>query len=201
MYGRVRSSSSASRPQGWVSTGAAGDDKGIVNSRRWTRYCRSWEPTSRPCCSTPSRRTPAWRRYKPRWTCAGRQVRRRLCRARQSLDVGKAVAVLATNPATCATIWNRKIKQDGLPIITIPTTAGTAAEITDVSVLSDHSAQQSDDSQPAVAPSCADGPALTLGCSSVTRDTGMDALTHAVESLSTSMPGRRAKRSPSRRSK
>ena len=103
------------------------------------------------------------------------------------LDVGKAVAVLATNLGNLRDYLGiGKIKQDGLPIITIPTTAGTAAEITDVSVLSDHQVRSKVTIRsPQVAPKLAlMDPALTLGLPpSVTRDTGMDALTHAVESF------------------
>ncbi len=103
------------------------------------------------------------------------------------LDVGKAVAVLATNSGNIREYLGiGKIKKDGLPIITIPTTAGTAAEITDVSVLSDHQMHSKVTIRsPQVAPRLALlDPALTLGLPpSVTRDTGMDALTHAIESF------------------
>ncbi len=102
------------------------------------------------------------------------------------LDVGKAVGVLATNPGGVrAYLGIGKIKKAGLPVFAIPTTAGTAAEITDVTVLSDHEQQiKATIRSPQVAPAIALlDPLLTLSMPvSVTRDTGMDALTHAIES-------------------
>ena len=54
------------------------------------------------------------------------------------LDAGKGVGVLATNPGGAADYLGvDKVKQPSAPVIAIPTTAGTAAEITDVTVLSD----------------------------------------------------------------
>jgi alcohol dehydrogenase class IV len=103
------------------------------------------------------------------------------------LDTGKAVGVLATNPGGVRTyIGVGKIKKVGIPVIAVPTTAGTAAEITDVAVLSDHEEQiKATIRSPQVAPQVALlDPLLTLSMPpSVTRDTGMDALTHAVESF------------------
>ena len=54
------------------------------------------------------------------------------------LDAGKAVGVLATNPGNAADYLGvDKVQIPSAPVIAIPTTAGTVAEITDVTVLSD----------------------------------------------------------------
>ncbi|HOU14666.1 MAG TPA: iron-containing alcohol dehydrogenase [Anaerolineae bacterium] len=103
-----------------------------------------------------------------------------------SLDAAKAVAFGATNPPPVAQYAGlNKLKQPGLPMIAIPTTAGTGSEVSYWSVMTD------DDTQvkigiggalvfPRVA--LAD-PALTLSLPPfLTATTGMDALTHAIES-------------------
>jgi alcohol dehydrogenase class IV len=102
------------------------------------------------------------------------------------LDVGKCVGVLATNPGSPSDYLGvDKIKHPGVPIICIPTTAGTAAEITDVAVLNDPTKKlKMGIRSPQVAPSIALlDPLLTLTLPAApTRDSGLDALTHAIES-------------------
>ncbi len=103
-----------------------------------------------------------------------------------SLDAAKAVAFGATNPPPVVQYAGlNKLEQPGLPVIAIPTTAGTGSEVSYWSVMTD------DESQvkigiggalvfPRVA--LAD-PALTLSLPPfLTATTGMDALTHAIES-------------------
>jgi alcohol dehydrogenase len=102
------------------------------------------------------------------------------------LDAGKAIGVLATNPgATSDYLGADKVKIPCAPVIGIPTTAGTSAEITDVAVLSDRTKKAKIGLRsPYVAPRVALlDPALTLGLPpQPTRDSGLDTLTHAVES-------------------
>lgn len=102
------------------------------------------------------------------------------------LDAGKSVGILATNPGTAADYLGvDKVKQLGAPVIAVPTTAGTAAEITDVAVLSDHAKKiKVGLRSPQVAPRVALlDPMLTLSLPpNPTRDSGLDALTHAIES-------------------
>lgn len=103
-----------------------------------------------------------------------------------SLDAAKAVAFGATNPAPITQYAGlNKLRTPGLPMIAIPTTAGTGSEVSYWSVMTD------DDRKikigiggalvfPRVA--IAD-PALTLSLPPfLTATTGMDALTHAIES-------------------
>ena len=103
------------------------------------------------------------------------------------LDAGKGVGVLATNPGSAADYLGvDKVKRPSAPVIAIPTTAGTAAEITDVTVLSDPVKKAKLGLRSAyVAPRVAVlDPLLTLGLPAVpTRDSGLDALTHAIESF------------------
>ena len=102
------------------------------------------------------------------------------------MDAGKSVGVLATNPGSASDYLGiDKVKNPTAPVICIPTTAGTAAEITRVAVLSDPVKRiklglRSD----YVAPDFAVlDPLLTLSLPpEPTRDSGLDALTHAIES-------------------
>lgn len=102
------------------------------------------------------------------------------------LDAGKAVGVLATNPGSASDyLGNDKVKIPCAPVIGVPTTAGTSAEITDVAVLSDRTKKAKIGVRSAyVSPRIALlDPALTLGLPPApTRDSGLDTLTHAVES-------------------
>ncbi len=103
------------------------------------------------------------------------------------LDAGKAVGVLATNPGSATDYLGMdKVKIPSAPVIAIPTTAGTAAEITDVAVLLDPAKRAKIGLRsPYVTPRVALlDPTLTLGLPpGPTRDSGLDALTHAVESF------------------
>jgi alcohol dehydrogenase len=101
------------------------------------------------------------------------------------LDVGKSVGVLATNPGTASDYLGMdKVKHPSAPVIGVPTTAGTAAEITDVAVLSDHEQKIKMGLRSVyVAPRIALlDPLLTVSLPpGPTRDSGLDALTHAIE--------------------
>ena len=101
------------------------------------------------------------------------------------LDVGKSVGVLATNPGGASDYLGvDKVKNPSAPVIGVPTTAGTAAEITDIAVLSDHDKKLKTGLRSAqVAPRAAVlDPLLTISLPpGPTRDSGLDALTHAIE--------------------
>jgi len=103
------------------------------------------------------------------------------------MDAAKCISVLANNPGSAAEYLGvDTIKADGIPCICVPTTAGTAAEITDVAVLSDPEKKlKMGIRSPQIAPAIALlDPALTLTLpSGPTRDSGLDALTHAIESF------------------
>ena len=106
------------------------------------------------------------------------------------MDTGKTVGILATNPGSASEYlgpanWG-KVKNPAVPVICIPTTSGTAAEITDVTVLSDPANKvKLGIFSPYIAPAVAVlDPCLTVSLPpEPTRDSGLDALTHAIESF------------------
>ena len=102
------------------------------------------------------------------------------------MDAGKSAGVLATNPGSASDyVGVDKVNTPSAPVICVPTTAGTAAEITDVAVLSDPVKKTKMGLRsPHVAPTVALlDPMLTLSLPpGPTRDSGLDALTHAIES-------------------
>ncbi len=101
------------------------------------------------------------------------------------IDLAKAAAGLATNHGT-ALDWvaPRTFVEPPLPLIAIPTTAGTGSEVTRSSVVNDTTRQIKVSLRDwAIAPRIAIvDPGLTLGLPPLlTASTGMDALTHAIE--------------------
>lgn len=103
------------------------------------------------------------------------------------LDVAKAGAILAPTTGDAADYFHarREISAPGIPFIALPTTAGTGAEITKNSVLTDPDAgiKKSIRHPYMVAAAAIIDPALTLTMSrAVTAASGLDALTQAVES-------------------
>jgi len=102
-----------------------------------------------------------------------------------ALDTAKAVAAIATNPGSPLDyVGVDKIRNRPLPVIAIPTTAGTGSEVSLWSVFTDDARKLKVAiggvlMYPAVA-IC--DPELTLGLPApLTASTGMDALAHAVE--------------------
>lgn len=103
-----------------------------------------------------------------------------------ALDAAKAIAMLATNGGTISDYAGiGKVKQASLPVVAVPTTAGTGSEVTIFTVITDlaRSVKMLIGS-PWLMPSVAlVDPELTLTMpKSITAATGLDALTHAIES-------------------
>ena len=104
-----------------------------------------------------------------------------------ALDVGKTIAILIKNKGDVKDyLYHKKtIKKKGLPFIAIPTTAGTASEISKYSIITDREKPTKrgllhDFMHPDVA---IIDPLLTESMPrDITASTGMDALAHAVES-------------------
>lgn len=103
-----------------------------------------------------------------------------------ALDAAKAIASLARQPGT---VWEyyagKEIKEEGLPFLALPTTAGTGAEITNNSVLTDRNkaTKKSIRSLFMIAKVALVAPELTLSLPpQITAYTGMDAFTQALES-------------------
>ncbi len=104
-----------------------------------------------------------------------------------SLDISKATSILLTNPgAVYDYLGMDLVPAPGVPLILIPTTAGTGSEMTSISVLSDsrNNVKKAIVSPHLFARCVMLDPQLTLGLPShITATTGMDALVHAIESF------------------
>ncbi len=103
-----------------------------------------------------------------------------------SIDLAKAVNVLMTNPGSIGEYGGMNmVKNPCLPLIAIPTTAGTSSEITNVSALIDTEKVIKYvviDNKITATDVIADPEFTKTMPVSVTAATGMDAITHAVES-------------------
>ncbi|MDF2962825.1 MAG: acetaldehyde dehydrogenase [Paenibacillus sp.] len=103
-----------------------------------------------------------------------------------SLDTAKAIGLMLGNAGNIRDyVGINKVPSKGAPVIAVPTTAGTGSEVTVWSVLSDR--QNKIKLSVGSAYNCPDlalcDPELTLSLPpQVTAATGMDALTHALES-------------------
>lgn len=104
-----------------------------------------------------------------------------------AMDTAKAAAVLVTNTGKAEDyIGLNKVEAPGVPTLMIPTTAGTGAEVTFTAVFTNRETKAKGGiNSPFLFPSIALlDPQLTLSLPpGVTAATGMDALTHAVESV------------------
>lgn len=108
-----------------------------------------------------------------------------------SIDLTKAVNILMTNPGKIGEYGGMNlVKENVLPLIAIPTTAGTSSEITNVVALTDTQAvcKYVIIDNKIVADKVIADPEFTKTMPpSVTAATGMDAITHAVESYISNM--------------
>ncbi len=103
------------------------------------------------------------------------------------IDVGKAIGALANLPGAAAEYHSgkREVRGPGLPVVAAPTTAGTGAEVTPNSVLTDpkrrvKASLRGETVLPRVA---LVDPELTVSCPPrVTAFSGLDALVQALES-------------------
>lgn len=108
-----------------------------------------------------------------------------------SIDLTKAVNILMTNPGPIGQYGGiGLVKEPVLPLIAIPTTAGTSSEITNVVALTDTKAvcKYVIIDNKIVADKVIADPEFTKTMpAGVTATTGMDAITHAVESYISNM--------------
>ncbi len=108
-----------------------------------------------------------------------------------ALDAAKAIAALATNPGSILDYLEvigagRAISQEPLPVIAIPTTAGTGAEASRNAVLSspEHKVKASLRSPRMLPKAAIVDPELTYGMPpGITAITGLDALTQLIEAF------------------
>jgi len=101
-----------------------------------------------------------------------------------AMDAAKGVAVAATNSTPIAQLVDAKWPNRALPLLLIPTTAGTGSEVNQYAILTDEAKHDKmnlhgPDTYPYFALL---DPELTIGLpEALTVDTGVDAFSHAVE--------------------
>ncbi len=101
------------------------------------------------------------------------------------MDVAKAIAVVAVENADIWKIFEgQPITWKPLPLVAVPTTAGTGSEATQFAVISDHELHRKEGfARPQFYPTLSIlDPILTVSLpSAMTAATGMDVLTHGIE--------------------
>jgi alcohol dehydrogenase class IV len=101
-----------------------------------------------------------------------------------SMDVAKLVALLATGQERLGEIYGvGMVRGPRLPLILVPTTAGTGSEVTPISIVTTGENEKKGVVSPVLIPDWAVlDPELTLGLpAAVTAATGIDAMVHAIE--------------------
>lgn len=101
-----------------------------------------------------------------------------------SLDVAKLAALLLGAGENIDSIWGvGNAKGPRLPLVLVPTTAGTGSEVTPVSIITVGENEKRGVSSPIILPDLAVlDPELTLGLPpAITAATGVDAMVHAIE--------------------
>ena len=107
-----------------------------------------------------------------------------------TLDFGKGVAVMATNPGTCWEYTRRKDhtprepQASTLPVIAVPSTAGTGSEITHYAVFSNSDIKEKSTivSERIIPRLAVVDPELTYSCPrQLTALSGVDVLAHSIE--------------------
>ena len=105
-----------------------------------------------------------------------------------SMDVAKLVALLASGKEKLADVYGVDMaKGPRLPLILVPTTAGTGSEVTTIAIVTISESEKKGVVSPQLLPDVALLDAeLTLGLPShVTAATGIDAMVHAIEAFTT----------------
>ncbi len=101
-----------------------------------------------------------------------------------SMDVAKVVALLLGSDQQLDEMYGVGLARgQRLPLVLVPTTAGTGSEVTPISILTTGTAEKKGISSPLILPDIALLDAdLTLGLpAAVTAATGVDAMVHAIE--------------------
>ena len=101
-----------------------------------------------------------------------------------SMDIAKLVSLLIGTEQDIENIWGvGNAKGPRLPLVLIPTTAGTGSEVTPISIITLEKDEKKGVSSPIILPDLAVlDPELTLNLpSDITAATGIDAMVHAIE--------------------
>lgn len=103
-----------------------------------------------------------------------------------ALDTAKGIAILATNEGKINDYFGKdKVKNPAIPIISIPTTAGTGSEVTMLAAIKDtatHAKYGINDPEILPAVAILDPQFLTTLPAKIAATTGMDTLCHLIES-------------------
>lgn len=109
------------------------------------------------------------------------------------MDVAKLIALVAGGGETLADIYGVGLaKGPRLPLVLVPTTAGTGSEVTPIAIVTTGEAEKKGVVSPLLLPDAAILDAdLTLGLPPhVTAATGIDAMVHAIEAFTSASPNR-----------
>jgi alcohol dehydrogenase class IV len=104
------------------------------------------------------------------------------------MDAAKAIALLARQDIPEPVLFSGQYNPDVLPMVHIPTTAGTGSEVTPYAILTNHTAQTKMSlASPLLFPKIAllDAGYMSTLSLDVTVNTAIDALSHAVEGMLT----------------
>lgn len=107
------------------------------------------------------------------------------------MDVAKLAALLAASNEPLADIYGVGLaKGPRLPLVLVPTTAGTGSEVTPISIVTTGAHEKKGVVSPVLLPDIALlDPLLTLGVpAAVTAATGIDAMVHAIEAFTSASP-------------
>lgn len=108
-----------------------------------------------------------------------------------SMDVAKLAALLLGSGEDLEGAWGVNMARGPrLPLVLVPTTAGTGSEVTPVSIITVSGTQKRGVSSPLLLPDIAIlDPKLTVGLPGpITAATGIDAMVHAIEAYASSNP-------------
>ena len=101
-----------------------------------------------------------------------------------SMDIAKLISLLVGTEQDIENIWGvGNVKGPRLPLVLIPTSAGTGSEVTPISIITLEKDEKKGVSSPIILPDLAVlDPELTLNLpSDITAATGIDAMVHAIE--------------------
>lgn len=100
------------------------------------------------------------------------------------LDASKAIALLIGNPKETKEVFYQKKELSAVPVVAVPTTAGTGSEVTPYAILTIHEKKTKKSISHLIFPEMAllDSKYLTFASESVIKNTYADVLGHLVES-------------------